>query len=134
MFFFIVKLNEMPTINQLVRYSRKLKRVRVGNSALGSSPQRKGICTRVYVTSPVKPNSANRPLASVKLSNGCERSVYIPGESHNIQEHSVVLVVGGGAQDVSGNSLSCVRGAYDLQGVEKRRQSRSLYGTKKQKL
>lgn len=124
----------MPTINQLIRSPRKLKKIKTGNVALGGGPQKKGICTRVYVTSPVKPNSANRPLASVKLSNGCERSVYIPGESHNIQEHSVVLVVGGGAQDVSGNSLSCVRGIYDLQGVEKRKQSRSRYGTKKQKL
>lgn len=124
----------MPTINQLIRFPRKLKKTKTYNMALNGGPQKKGICTRVYVTSPVKPNSANRPLASVKLSNGCERSVYIPGESHNIQEHSVVLVVGGGAQDVSGNSLSCVRGVYDLQGVEKRKQSRSRYGTKKQKL
>ena len=123
----------MPTINQLIRFPRKPKRTGGHNPALGRNPQKKGICTRVYVTSPVKPNSANRPLATVKLSNGSERSVYIPGEGHNIQEHSVVLVVGGGAQDVSGNSLSCVRGVYDLQGVEKRRQSRSRYGTKKQK-
>lgn len=100
---------------------------------MAGCPQKRGVCTRVYVTSPVKPNSANRPLANVKLSSGYERSVYIPGEGHKLQEHSVVLVIGGGAQDVSGNALSCVRGVYDLQGVQGRKQARSRYGAKKQK-
>jgi len=123
----------MPTINQLVRQPRKSKRKTAGNVALAKCPQKKGVCTRVYVTSPVKPNSANRPLANVRLSSGYERSVYIPGEGHSLQEHSVVLVFGGGAQDVSGNSLSAVRGVYDFQGVEGRKQARSRYGAKRPK-
>ena len=123
----------MPTINQLVRKPRKAKKRSVGIVALSGCPQKKGICTRVYVTSPVKPNSANRPLANVRLSSGFERSVYIPGEGHSLQEHSVILINGGGAQDVSGNSLSAVRGVYDLQGVEGRKQARSRYGAKKPK-
>merc|ERR1711907_322165 len=128
------KIPYMPTINQLVRKPRKPKNIKkYSNNILAGSPQKKGVCTKVYVTSPVKPNSANRSLATVRFSNGQERNVYIPGEGHNLQEHSSVLVMGGGAQDVSGNSLSCVRGVYDLQGVQKRKQSRSLYGTKKSK-
>ena len=123
----------MPTINQLVRKPRKAKRKTAGIVSLAGCPQKKGICTRVYVTSPVKPNSANRPLANVRLSSGYERSVYIPGEGHSLQEHSVVLVVGGGAQDVSGNSLSAVRGVYDFQAVEGRKQARSRYGAKRPK-
>jgi small subunit ribosomal protein S12 len=121
----------MSTINQLVRKPRKKKKKATGNVALAGCPQKRGVCTRVYVTSPVKPNSANRPLANVRLTSGYERSVYIPGENHDLQEHSSVLVFGGGAQDVSGNSLSAVRGVYDLHGVEKRKQARSRYGAKK---
>jgi small subunit ribosomal protein S12 len=120
----------MPTINQLIRKPRKIKK-NLKNSALSGCPQKKGVCTKVYVTSPVKPNSANRAIANVRLSNGEERSVYIPGRGRGLQEHSVVLIAGGGAQDVSGNFLSCVRGVHDLQGVEGRKQARSRYGAKK---
>ena len=123
----------MPTINQLVRKPRKARRKASGNIALAGCPQKKGICVRVFVTSPNKPNSANRPVGIVRLTSGFERSVYLPGEKLTLQEHSVVLVNGGGAQDVSGNSLSAVRGVYEFLGVEGRKQARSRYGAKKPK-
>ena len=123
----------MPTINQLVRKGRKkiLKKNKV--PALMACPQRRGVCTRVYTTTPKKPNSALRKVARVRLSNGFEVSAYIPGEGHNLQEHSVVLMRGGGPNDLPGIRYSVVRGTLDTQGVSDRNQSRSRYGSKKPK-
>ena len=123
----------MPTINQLVRKSRtdKIKRNKV--PALESCPQKRGVCIRVYTTTPKKPNSALRKVARVKLSTGIEVSAYIPGEGHNLQEHSVVLVRGGRVPDLPGVKYHIVRGALDAAGVVNRKQSRSKYGAKRPK-
>jgi len=129
----------MPTINQLLKVGKKRKINDVERSffskspALAASPQKKGVCTRVFITSPKKPNSAKRKVARVRLSNGLEVTAYIPGEGHNLQEHSVVLVRGGRVKDLPGVKYHIVRGAFDLQGVQNRRKGRSLYGTKKPK-
>ena len=123
----------MPTINQLVRSARskQLKRNKV--PALESCPQKRGVCTRVYTTTPKKPNSALRKVARVKLTNGFEVTSYIPGEGHNLQEHSVVLLRGGRTKDLPGVKYKVIRGVYDTQGVKGRKQARSKYGTKKTK-
>ena len=123
----------MPTINQLVRKSREkvLKRNKV--PALKSCPQRRGVCLRVYTTTPKKPNSALRKVARVKLTNGQEVTAYIPGEGHNLQEHSVVLIRGGRVKDLPGVRYHIIRGTLDTQGLEKRRQRRSKYGAKRPK-
>ncbi len=123
----------MPTINQLVRKGRKKVKKKSKSPALTNCPQRRGVCTRVYIVSPKKPNSADRKVARVRLSNGYEVTAYIPGEGHNLQEHSVVLVRGGRVKDLPGVRYHIVRGVYDAGGVEGRRKSRSLYGTKKPK-
>ncbi|MEO0197270.1 MAG: 30S ribosomal protein S12 [candidate division WOR-3 bacterium] len=123
----------MPTINQLVRNPRKPKNRKSKAPALEGNPQKRGVCIRVYTTTPKKPNSALRKVAKVRLSNGREIIAYIPGEGHNLQEHSVVLVRGGRVKDLPGVKYHIVRGVYDAAGVEKRRNSRSKYGTKKPK-
>jgi len=123
----------MPTINQLVRYGRKPKPKKSKAPALEGNPQKRGVCVRVYVVNPKKPNSAQRKVAKVRLSNGREVVAYIPGEGHNLQEHSVVLVRGGRVKDLPGVKYHIIRGKYDAAGVEGRRNSRSLYGTKKPK-
>lgn len=121
----------MATINQLKKHSRKLKKNLSKAPALESSPFKKGVCTRVYTTSPKKPNSAVRKVARVRLTNGTEITTYIPGEGHNLQEHSVILVRGGRVKDLPGVRYHSVRGILDLQGVSKRRNGRSKYGAKK---
>ncbi|MEO0138356.1 MAG: 30S ribosomal protein S12 [candidate division WOR-3 bacterium] len=123
----------MPTINQLVRYGRKPKKRKSKSPALDGCPQKRGTCIRVYTTTPKKPNSALRKVAKVRLSNGKEVIAYIPGEGHNLQEHSVVLVRGGRVKDLPGVKYHIVRGAYDAAGVANRRNSRSKYGTKRPK-
>jgi small subunit ribosomal protein S12 len=124
----------MPkTINQLVRKGREDKRAKNKVPALESCPQRRGVCTRVYTTTPKKPNSALRKVCRVRLTNGFEVISYIPGEGHNLQEHSVVLIRGGRVKDLPGVRYHCIRGALDLQGVQNRKQARSLYGSKKPK-
>ncbi len=123
----------MPTINQLVRKGRKKITKKNKNRALSACPQRRGVCTRVYTTTPKKPNSALRKVARVRLTNGFEVTAYIPGEGHNLQEHSIVLIRGGRIKDLPGVRFHIVRGALDSSGVEKRVNSRSKYGTKKAK-
>ena len=123
----------MPTINQLIRKGRKKIVKKKQNRALDSCPQRRGVCTRVYTTTPKKPNSALRKVARVRLTNGAEVTVYIPGEGHNLQEHSIVLVRGGRVKDLPGVRYHIVRGALDTAGVDGRVQSRSKYGTKRPK-
>ena len=123
----------MPTINQLVRKGRTPQKKRNKVPALASSPQKRGVCTRVYTTTPKKPNSALRKVARVKLTNGQEVSAYIPGEGHNLQEHSVVLLRGGRVKDLPGVRYHILRGTLDTQGVTARKQRRSLYGAKKPK-
>ncbi|MFN3918429.1 MAG: 30S ribosomal protein S12 [Flavobacteriales bacterium] len=124
----------MPTIQQLVRKGR-LSKPRVSKSAaLDSCPQRRGVCTRVYTTTPKKPNSAMRKVARVRLTNGIEVTAYIGGEGHNLQEHSIVLVRGGRVKDLPGVRYHIVRGALDTSGVEGRNQRRSKYGTKRPKV
>ena len=125
--------SSLPTINQLVRKSRKKPKSKIKVVALGNSPLRKGVCTRVYTATPKKPNSALRKVARVKLSSGYEVTAYIPGEGHNLQEHSVVLIRGGRVKDVPGVRYHIVRGTLDTLGVDDRRKSRSRYGTKKPK-
>jgi small subunit ribosomal protein S12 len=120
----------MPTINQLVRQGRNKARVKTKSPALASCPQRRGVCVRVYTTTPKKPNSALRKVARVRLTNGYEITSYIPGEGHNLQEHSVVLVRGGRVKDLPGVRYHIVRGSLDTTGVDKRKQSRSKYGAK----
>lgn len=120
----------MPTINQLVRDGRAAQKNRTKSPALARCPQRRGVCTRVYTTTPKKPNSALRKVARVRLTNGYEVTSYIPGEGHNLQEHSVVLIRGGRVKDLPGVRYHIVRGSLDTTGVEKRKQSRSKYGTK----
>ena len=117
----------MPTINQLIRKGRKKIVKKKQNRALDSCPQRRGVCTRVYTTTPKKPNSALRKVARVRLTNGAEVTVYIPGEGHNLQEHSIVLVRGGRVKDLPGVRYHIVRGAVDTAGVDGRIQSRSKY-------
>ncbi len=123
----------MPTINQLVRKGRTSVRKRNKVPALDKSPQKRGVCTRVYTTTPKKPNSALRKVARVKLTNGQEVSAYIPGEGHNLQEHSVVLIRGGRVKDLPGVRYHILRGTLDTQGVSARKQRRSLYGAKRPK-
>src|SRR5437870_7201690 len=123
----------MPTINQLVRRGRKLARGKTKSPALTGSPQRRGVCIRVYTTTPKKPNSALRKVARVRLTNGMEVTSYIPGVGHNLQEHSIVLVRGGRVNDLPGVRYHLVRGDLDAEGVENRRQGRSKYGAKQQK-
>ena len=123
----------MPTINQLVRKSREKVSKRNKVPALKSCPQKRGVCLRVYTTTPKKPNSALRKVARVKLKNGQEVTAYIPGEGHNLQEHSVVLIRGGRVKDLPGVRYHIIRGTLDTQGLEKRRQRRSKYGAKRPK-
>ena len=123
----------MPTIQQLVRKGRQDKVEKTKTPALKGSPQRRGVCTRVYTTTPKKPNSALRKVARVKLSSQIEVTAYIPGEGHNLQEHSIVLVRGGRVKDLPGVSYKVIRGSLDTLGVDKRRQSRSKYGAKRPK-
>ena len=123
----------MPTIQQLVRKGRSTKSGASKTPALKGSPQRRGVCTRVYTTTPKKPNSALRKVARVRLSSGIEVTAYIPGEGHNLQEHSIVLVRGGRVPDLPGVRYHIVRGSLDTQGVRDRKQGRSLYGAKKEK-
>ncbi len=123
----------MPTINQLCRFGRKKIKEKSKSPALKGAPQARGVCTRVFTTTPKKPNSALRKVARVKLSTGVEVTAYIPGEGHNLQEHSVVLVRGGKVKDLPGVKYHIVRGALDTAGVENRKQSRSLYGAKRPK-
>jgi small subunit ribosomal protein S12 len=123
----------MPTINQLVKYGRKLQRRKTTAPALQSSPQKRGVCTRVYTQTPKKPNSALRKVARVRLTNGIEVTSYIPGIGHNLQEHSVVLIRGGRVKDLPGVRYHIVRGTLDTIGVSERRQGRSKYGAKRPK-
>lgn len=123
----------MPTINQLCRFGRKKIKEKSKSPALRGCPQMRGVCTRVFTTTPKKPNSALRKVARVKLSTGVEVTAYIPGEGHNLQEHSVVLIRGGRVKDLPGVKYHIVRGALDTAGVENRKQSRSLYGAKRPK-
>ena len=121
----------MPTINQLIRHKRGAKKTRDKVPALRECPQKRGVCTRVYTTTPKKPNSALRKVARVRLTNGVEVGAYIPGEGHNLQEHSVVLVRGGRVRDLPGFRYKVIRGGLDSAGVTERRQARSKYGAKK---
>ena len=121
----------MPTTNQLVRKERKSKKEKTATPALQGSPQRRGVCTRVSTQTPKKPNSALRKIARVRLTNGHEITAYIPGEGHNLQEHSVVLVRGGRVKDLPGVRYKVIRGTLDTLGVNDRKQARSRYGTKK---
>lgn len=123
----------MPTISQLVRKPRTARRVKSSVPALENSPQKRGVCTRVYTTTPKKPNSALRKVARVRLTNGFEVSSYIGGEGHNLQEHSVVLIRGGRVKDLPGVRYHTVRGSLDTAGVKDRKQGRSKYGSKKPK-
>ncbi|TFG97794.1 MAG: 30S ribosomal protein S12 [Calditrichales bacterium] len=123
----------MPTINQLIRHGRKTVTKKTKAPALGASPQKRGVCVRVYTTTPKKPNSALRKVARVRLTNGIEVSAYIPGEGHNLQEHSIVLIRGGRVKDLPGVRYHIVRGTLDTSGVGDRKKSRSKYGTKRPK-
>jgi len=123
----------VPTINQLIRKGRKKLTKKTITPALGSSPQKRGVCTRVYTTTPKKPNSALRKVTRVRLSNGMEVTVYIPGIGHNLQEHSIVLIRGGRVKDLPGVRYHIIRGTLDTMGVEGRRKSRSKYGAKRPK-
>ena len=123
----------MPTVNQLVRFGRKQARSKSKSPALKLSPQKRGVCVRVYTTTPKKPNSALRKVARVRLTNGMEVSTYIPGVGHNLQEHSIVLVRGGRVKDLPGVRYHIVRGALDTVGVQGRKQGRSKYGAKRPK-
>jgi len=123
----------MPTINQLVRQGRKKREFRTASPALVRCPQKRGVCIRVNTQTPKKPNSALRKVARVRLTNGIEVTSYIPGEGHNLQEHSVVLIRGGRVKDLPGVRYHIVRGTLDTQGVQGRKQSRSKYGAKKPK-
>lgn len=121
----------MPTIQQLIRKGRKSKTSKTDSPALEGCPQKRGVCVRVYTTTPKKPNSALRKVARVRLTNGAEVSAYIPGEGHNLQEHSIVLIRGGRVKDLPGVRYHVIRGTLDTAGVDDRKQGRSLYGTKK---
>ncbi len=122
----------MPTINQLVRKGRESKSTKGTTPALKGAPQRRGVCTRVYTHTPKKPNSALRKVARVRLTSGYEITAYIPGEGHNLQEHSIVLVRGGRVRDLPGVRYKIVRGALDASGVHERKQARSRYGAKRE--
>jgi small subunit ribosomal protein S12 len=122
----------VPTIQQLVRKGRESKPVKSKTAALKGAPQRRGVCTRVYTNTPKKPNSALRKVARVRLSSGMEVTAYIPGEGHNLQEHSMVLVRGGRVKDLPGVRYKIIRGALDAAGVRDRKQARSRYGAKKE--
>ena len=123
----------MPTFNQLVRLGRKRSRVKTASPALQSCPQKRGVCTRVYTSTPKKPNSALRKVARVRLTNGVEVTSYIPGVGHNLQEHSIVLIRGGRVKDLPGVRYHILRGVLDTQGVKNRKQRRSKYGAKRPK-
>jgi small subunit ribosomal protein S12 len=123
----------MPTVNQLIRFARHDKPSRNKVPALQGSPQKRGVCTRVYTTTPKKPNSALRKVARVRLTNGYEVTSYIPGEGHNLQEHSVVMIRGGRVKDLPGVRYHIIRGTLDTQGVKDRKQRRSKYGAKRPK-
>lgn len=123
----------MPTINQLIRFGRRLIKKKTKSPALKSSPQKRGVCLQVKTQTPKKPNSALRKIARVRLSNGVEVTAYIPGEGHNLQEHSIVLVRGGRVKDLPGVRYHIIRGTLDTQGVVNRRRSRSKYGAKRPK-
>ena len=123
----------MPTINQLVRKGRKTVIETTKTPAMGACPQKRGVCTRVYTTTPKKPNSALRKVARVRLTNGIEVTAYIPGEGHNLQEHSIVMIRGGRVKDLPGVRYHIVRGTMDTSGVADRKNSRSKYGTKRPK-
>ena len=123
----------MPTINQLIRKGREAQKNRTGSPALQSCPQKRGVCVRVYTTTPKKPNSALRKVARVRLTNGIEVTTYIPGVGHNLQEHSVVLIRGGRVKDLPGVRYHVVRGTLDASGVSDRRRGRSKYGAKRPK-
>lgn len=123
----------MPTINQLVHKGREVLATKAKTPALKQSPQKRGVCTRVYTATPKKPNSALRKVARVRLTNGIEVSAYIPGEGHNLQEHSVVLIRGGRVKDLPGVRYHIIRGALDTVGVSGRQQARSKYGAKREK-
>jgi small subunit ribosomal protein S12 len=126
-------MRDLPTISQLVRHGRKVMKSKTKSPALKACPQKRGVCTRVYTTTPKKPNSALRKVARVRLTNGIEVTSYIPGEGHNLQEHSIVLVRGGRVKDLPGVRYHIIRGALDTSGVDDRKQSRSKYGTKMKK-
>ena len=123
----------MPTVNQLIRRKRRIQKTKTKSPALANCPQRRGVCTRVFTTTPKKPNSALRKVARVKLSTGFEVNSYIPGIGHNLQEHSVVLVRGGRVKDLPGVRYHIVRGVLDTQGVDGRKRGRSKYGAKRPK-
>lgn len=123
----------MPTINQLVRKGRKILKKKTSAPALQASPQKRGVCTRVYTSTPKKPNSAIRKVARVRLTNGYEVTAYIPGEGHNLQEHSIVLIRGGRVKDLPGVRYHVIRGALDTSGVDGRTKGRSKYGVKRPK-
>ena len=123
----------MPTINQLVRHGREKMKARTKSPALNRCPQRRGVCVRVYTSTPKKPNSALRKVARVRLTNGIEVTTYIPGVGHNLQEHSIVMIRGGRVKDLPGVRYHVIRGTLDAVGVEGRRRSRSKYGTKRPK-
>jgi len=123
----------VPTLNQLVRHGRKRQLSKTASPALKAAPQKRGVCTRVYTSTPKKPNSALRKVARVRLTNGMEVTCYIPGEGHNLQEHSIVLIRGGRVKDLPGVRYHVIRGTLDASGVEGRQQSRSKYGTKRKK-
>ena len=123
----------MPTINQLVRKGREPQKAKSKVPAMEQNPQKRGVCTRVYTTTPKKPNSALRKVARVRLTNAMEVTSYIPGEGHNLQEHSMVLVRGGRVKDLPGVRYKIIRGSLDTQGVKNRKQARSRYGAKKEK-
>jgi small subunit ribosomal protein S12 len=123
----------LPTINQLVRQGRHAQKSKTSSPALKGSPQKRGVCTRVYTTTPKKPNSALRKVARVRLTNGIEVTAYVPGEGHNLQEHSIVLIRGGRVKDLPGVRYHIIRGALDSSGVDARRQGRSKYGAKRPK-
>jgi small subunit ribosomal protein S12 len=123
----------LPTINQLVRRGRRPQKAKTSSPALKGCPQKRGVCTRVYTTTPKKPNSALRKVARVRLTNGIEVTAYVPGEGHNLQEHSIVLIRGGRVKDLPGVRYHIIRGALDSSGVDARRQGRSKYGAKRPK-
>jgi small subunit ribosomal protein S12 len=124
---------ELPTVNQLIKESREKVLWKSKSPALDGNPQKRGVCTRVYTTTPKKPNSALRKVARVRLTNGIEVTAYIPGEGHNLQEHSIVLIRGGRVKDLPGVRYHIIRGTLDTQGVQDRKQARSKYGAKKPK-
>ena len=132
-FFCFVKDIKLPTINQLIRHGRLRPVNKTKVPAMQACPQRRGVCTRVYTTTPKKPNSALRKVARIRLTNGFEVTSYIPGEGHNLQEHSVVLIRGGRVKDLPGVRYHVIRGTLDTQGVNDRRQRRSKYGAKRPK-